>query len=97
MIPEKLYGRELEKKALLDAFDRVLRNGGKELVLVSGGAGVGKSSLVSLLHKAIVFSEGRFISGQFDQSKRDVPYAPVAQALQTTGGRSASIQLHSPN
>src|ERR1700754_2587147 len=36
MIPEKLYGREGEIATLLAAFDRVVKHGGSELVLVSG-------------------------------------------------------------
>jgi len=54
LIPEKLYGREHEIDALLAAFDRVVAQGTPELVLVSGYSGVGKSSVVSELHKALV-------------------------------------------
>jgi PAS domain S-box-containing protein len=83
LIPEKLYGREREVDALLAAFDRVVNKGTPELVLVSGYAGVGKSSLVNELHKAIVSKRGLFVSGKFDQYKRDVPYATLAQACQS--------------
>src|SRR6202022_2206980 len=54
LIPEKLYGREREIDALLAAFDRVVAHGTAELVLVSGYSGVGKSSVVNELHKALV-------------------------------------------
>src|ERR1700677_4387860 len=54
LIPEKLYGRERQIDALLAAFDRVVVQGRPELVLVSGYAGVGKSSVVNELHKALV-------------------------------------------
>jgi PAS domain S-box-containing protein len=83
LLPEKLYGREREIKALLEAFDRVVARGTPEFVLVSGYSGVGKSSLVNELHKAIVLPRGIFISGKFDQCKRDIPYATFAQAFQT--------------
>jgi predicted ATPase/signal transduction histidine kinase len=82
LIPEKLYGRELEVAALLDAFDRVMVEGVAELVLVSGYSGVGKSSVVNELHKVLVPPRGLFASGKFDQYKRDVPYATLAQAFQ---------------
>jgi predicted ATPase/signal transduction histidine kinase len=82
LIPEKLYGRDLESKVLLDAFDRVVAHGTPVLVLVSGYPGVGKSALVNELHKAIVLPRGIFISGKFDQYKRDIPYATLAQAFQ---------------
>ncbi|MGA9392057.1 MAG: serine/threonine-protein kinase PknK [Candidatus Sulfotelmatobacter sp.] len=80
LIPEKLYGREREIDALLAAFDRVTQ-GTPELVLVSGYSGVGKSSVVNELHKAIVPVRGLFASGKFDQYRRDVPYATLAQAF----------------
>jgi serine/threonine protein kinase len=83
LIPEKLYGREHEIGTLLSAFDRVVANGASELVLVSGYAGIGKSSVVNELHKALVPPRGRFASGKFDQYKRDIPYATLAQAFRS--------------
>lgn len=81
-IPEKLYGRAHEVERLLDAFNRVVTHGTPELVLVSGYSGIGKSSVVNELHKALVPLRGLFASGKFDQHKRDVPYATLAQAFQ---------------
>ena len=83
LIPERLYGREREIDALLAAFNRVLSHGTPELVLVSGYSGVGKSSVVNELHKVLVPLRGLFASGKFDQYKRDIPYATLAQAFQT--------------
>jgi PAS domain S-box-containing protein len=82
LIPEKLYGREGEVEALLTAFDGVVAQGTAELVLVSGYSGVGKSSVVNELHKVLVPPRGLFASGKFDQYKRDVPYATLAEAFQ---------------
>jgi len=82
LIPEKLYGRDAERKVLLDAFDRVVTSGRAELVLVSGYSGIGKSSIVNELQKVIVRPRGIFISGKFDQHKRDIPFATLAQAFQ---------------
>ena len=83
MAPEKLYGREHEIETLLGAFDRVVANGAAELVLVSGYSGIGKTSVVNELHKALVLPRGLFASGKFDQYKRDIPYATLAQAFQS--------------
>jgi PAS domain S-box-containing protein len=83
LIPEKLYGREGEIETLLASFDRVVTSGRPELVLVSGYSGIGKSSVVNELHKALVPSRGLFVSGKFDQYKRDIPYATLAQAFQS--------------
>src|SRR5882672_11303019 len=82
-IPEKLYGRAREVKTLLTAFDRVVVGGRPELVLVSGYSGIGKSAVVNELHKPLVPPRGLFASGKFDQYKRDIPYATLAQAFQS--------------
>lgn len=83
LIPEKLYGREAAIETLLASFGRVVMGAGVELVLVSGDPGVGKSAVVNELHKPLVPSRGFFASGKFDQYKRDIPYATLAQAFQS--------------
>ena len=83
LIPEKLYGRASEIETLLAAFDRIVAGGRPELVLVSGYSGIGKSSVVNELHKPLVPPRGLFASGKFDQYKRDIPYATLAQAFQS--------------
>jgi predicted ATPase/GAF domain-containing protein len=83
LIPEKLYGRAREIETLLTAFDRVVGGGRPELVLVSGYSGIGKSAVVNELHKPLVPPRGLFASGKFDQYKRDIPYATLAQAFQS--------------
>src|ERR1700722_12170601 len=83
LMPEKLYGREAEIDKLCAALDRVVADGMTEIVLISGYAGIGKSSIVNELHKVLVSSRGFFASGKFDQYKRDIPYATLAQALQS--------------
>ena len=83
LVPEKLYGRAREIDTLLSAFDRVVAGRRPELVLVSGYSGIGKSALVNELHKPLVPPRGLFASGKFDQYKRDIPYATLAQAFQS--------------
>jgi serine/threonine protein kinase len=83
LIPEKLYGRQREVETLLAAFDRVVKGGPPELVLVSGYSGIGKSSVVNELQPVLVSPRGLFASGKFDQYKRDIPYSTLAQALQS--------------
>jgi len=81
LIQEKLYGRESEIDTLLAAFDRVVAGAKPELILVSGYSGMGKSSVVNELHKWLV-PRGLFASGKFDQYKRDIPYATLAESFQ---------------
>jgi PAS domain S-box-containing protein len=83
LIPEKLYGRETEISELIAAFGRVVSDGAPELVLVSGYSGIGKSTVINELHKALVPSRGLFAVGKFDQYKRDIPYSTLAQAFQS--------------
>ncbi|MGY3559493.1 PAS domain S-box-containing protein [Bradyrhizobium sp. USDA 4472] len=83
LIPEKLYGRGCEIETLLAAFERMIKSGAPELVLVSGYAGVGKSSVVNELHHRLIPSQGLFASGKFDQYKRDIPYSTLVEAFQS--------------
>jgi PAS domain S-box-containing protein len=83
LIPEKLYGREREVASLLTAFDRVVAQGTTQLVLISGYSGIGKSSVVNELQKVMLPARGLFALGKYDQYKRDVPYATLAQAFKT--------------
>jgi PAS domain S-box-containing protein len=83
LIPERLYGRVCEVETLLASFDRVVKSGRPELVLVSGYSGIGKSSVVHELHRVLVPSRGLFAAGKFDQYKRGIPYATLAQAFQS--------------
>jgi serine/threonine protein kinase len=78
-IPQKLYGRENEIDALLAAFARVA-TGQKEMLLVSGYSGIGKTVLVREIHKPIARQRGYFISGKFDALQR-TPYAAVLTAF----------------
>ena len=63
VISEKLYGRDREIVTLLSCFDRIIKTGVPELVLVSGYSGVGKSSVVDELHT--VQPRGLFASRKF--------------------------------
>ncbi len=82
-LPQLLYGREAELQTLLAAFSRVAdpQQGRVELLLVTGAAGVGKSSLARELHKATAIQRGAFISGKFDQLHH-TPYAALIHAFQ---------------
>ena len=51
------------------------------MVLVRGTSGVGKSALVSELHKPLTLRRGHFVDGKYDQYKRNIPYSAISQAL----------------
>jgi PAS domain S-box-containing protein len=83
MFREKLYGRENELHRLNDAFENVANSVAAELVLVSGYSGIGKSSFVNELQSALVSRRAFFAAGKFDQYRRGVPYATLAEAFQS--------------
>ncbi|CAN1211299.1 histidine kinase [Tumidithrix helvetica PCC 7403] len=84
-IPEKLYGREKEVDALLNALDQIssaVQNPTREkLILIAGYAGIGKSSLVRELYKPITEKQGYFIAGKFDRLQQGMPYSAIAEAF----------------
>ncbi len=79
-IPQRLYGREQDIDTLVRAFTRVSQ-GARELMLVSGSAGVGKTALVREVYRPMAQQRGYFIAGKFDQFQRNIPYAALAQAF----------------
>ncbi len=80
-IPQKLYGREKEVAQLLAAFERSTAASSREILLVAGYSGIGKSVLVHEVHKPIAAKRGYFIAGKFDQYQRNIPYSALLQAF----------------
>ncbi len=79
-IPQKLYGREKEIRLLRAAFED-LGNKETQLLLVTGYAGVGKSSVVNEINRTIFARRGILLSGKFDQLHRNLPYSTFVQGL----------------
>ena len=79
-LPQKLYGREQEIALLLAAFERI-GQGGRELMLVTGYAGIGKTALVHEVYKPLTRQRGYFLAGKFDQLQRNIPYAALLAAF----------------
>ncbi|MDZ8187359.1 MAG: AAA family ATPase [Nostoc sp. ChiSLP02] len=80
IIPDKLYGRDMEVQTLLQAFERVSL-GATEMMLVAGFSGIGKTAVVNEVHKPIVRQRGYFIKGKFDQFQRNIPFSGFVQAF----------------
>ncbi len=79
-IPCKLYGREDEFRALLDAFENVSPKD-PELFLLHGYSGVGKTSLVNEIRNTVHIKNGYFVSGKFQQFDRSIPYSALIHAF----------------
>ena len=78
-IPSKLYGREKEKKILLDTFHRAAKNF-SELIFIHGYTGTGKTTLVNELRKDVLKANGYFISGKYEELNRNIPYTGFLMA-----------------
>jgi len=108
----ELYGRDAEKKVLLDCFYRMTRADGttssapgkdgrkqekqldspaedvrhhqqRQLLLISGYSGVGKSALARELQAPVEKCHGFFLTGKFDLNQRGEPYAGIVTACRT--------------
>lgn len=79
----KVYGRSVEVSELLDAFHRVRdpNNKKSEMVLISGYAGTGKTTVANELRQPVRRAGGYFVSGKFDQRQRGEPYTAFVVAL----------------
>jgi predicted ATPase/signal transduction histidine kinase/CheY-like chemotaxis protein/tRNA A-37 threonylcarbamoyl transferase component Bud32 len=78
--PQKLYGRQVEVDTLLKAFERVSA-GSKELILVSGPPGSGKTSLVREIYEPVTRRKGCFVYGKCDQFQGDVFDSAMVEAF----------------
>ena len=82
--PSRLVGREAEIGVLRGAFERALR-GEARAVMVAGAPGVGKTALINELRPMVTARRGWFVSGKFDQCRRDVAASAVLQAMRSLG------------
>ena len=78
-LPQKLYGREVETRRLLEFYGRASR-GTPSFVLVAGYSGSGKTSLVQELYRPVSLTRGHYCAGKFDQL-RGIPFAAFGQAF----------------
>lgn len=92
-IPEKLYGRTQEIQTLLSTFERVTTVGEnspesiREIILITGYSGMGKTSLVKEIYRTIRDKSGHFISGKFEQFQSHTPYLGIINAFREFVGQ----------
>ncbi|MCK9901969.1 diguanylate cyclase [Frankia sp. Cpl3] len=84
LVSTLLFGREPEIDALSTAFTEAT-TGHTRGVLVSGPPGVGKTSLVNELRLITAGRDGWFVTGKFDQYRRDQAHDGLRQALRALG------------
>ncbi|MCB1141363.1 MAG: bacteriohemerythrin [Leptospiraceae bacterium] len=85
IIPQKLYGREKDVMEIFSSYEKTCM-GTKEVLLLSGYSGSGKSVLVHEIYRILKISsdvKSYFLSGKFQEFQKDLPYSPWIQAFQS--------------
>jgi predicted ATPase/signal transduction histidine kinase len=84
-VSHRLYGREREREILLACFERACR-GSRELLLIAGYSGIGKTSLIRETYIPATRQRAFFVAGKFDQLQRRLPYSAWIEALRKLVG-----------
>ena len=79
-IPEQLHGRTAQRRTMHEVFDRVVA-GARQMLLVTGPPGVGKTALIEQLGDTVRRGQGYFLRGKYDQYRHSTPYSALAQAF----------------
>ncbi|WP_327002665.1 AAA family ATPase [Dactylosporangium sp. NBC_01737] len=82
--PSRLVGRDAEVAVLESAFEETLA-GRCRGVLVGGAPGAGKTALVDELRPVVTRFDGWFVTGKFDQYRRDLEFDAVRQVFRALG------------
>lgn len=75
ILPSKLYARNEQLKQLTEISNMVVEGNIPSFIVVSGYAGIGKTTLVQEARKIITIAKGNFIEGKFDQLNKGIPYS----------------------
>lgn len=78
---QKIYGREKEINFLLDQLNETDDHNSK-FILLAGYSGVGKSVIIKQLQQPVIQNGGVFISGKFEQFKKNIPYSALIEAIE---------------
>ncbi|MEO1341000.1 MAG: AAA family ATPase, partial [Cyanobacteria bacterium J06635_13] len=76
----KLYGRDAALNAIAESLARISLPE-KEILLLAGDSGVGKTNLVNQVIPSVIGKRGYFITGKFEPFTKDIPYKAITQAL----------------
>ncbi|KAL7556634.1 hypothetical protein ACA910_014165 [Epithemia clementina (nom. ined.)] len=92
-----VHGREEEISILNRCFDQLLTgNVERQLVLISGTSGSGKSKLADTLKKPTKKCNGLFVRGKFDIGCRSEPYSGIASACEEICDAILELQMSNP-
>lgn len=80
-LPTGLYGREVERAALIEALDRARSGRRGAIFTLSGPAGIGKTALATSLTSVVEAEGGHLVLAKFDQLRGGAPHAALGAAL----------------
>jgi len=100
-----LYGRDCEKGTLLKAFENLgkpsrpngescLQSTQKQVVLISGTSGTGKTKLAEILRNPVTQQNGLFVRGKFALNTIHEPYSGIAVACAEICGTILDLRIH---
>ena len=98
VLQSKIYAREQETAKLIQALDDCCVEDEKrqrQLVLLSGNSGTGKTRLASTLRPLIAGRSGLFLSGKFDQLEGPEVYEVAAFSSISPREKSHRVVRHS--
>ncbi|MDI1477793.1 AAA family ATPase [Polyangium sp. y55x31] len=78
----RMYGRRADLAALHGILERVRETGSREVVIVKGPSGIGKSAILRELQREAGSDRAMFLWGTFEEQRRDIPYATLGQAFE---------------
>ena len=81
--PRKLYGRARDLDYLSDVLDAGLKGARPHAILISGDAGVGKSTLVEQLRCREPLRGARYVAAKCDALNRVLPYGALVDIFQS--------------
>ncbi|MCG8685624.1 MAG: AAA family ATPase, partial [Desulfobacterales bacterium] len=76
---KKIFGRQKQHRLMVRTWNQVKTE--KQIFLVKGAAGVGKTALVQSIDTPDILGSGVFIQGKFDQLQSNVPYRALTHAF----------------
>jgi predicted ATPase len=92
-----IYGRNKEMEIMEELLGRTkspLEKRRRELLLISGNSGVGKTALAKTMGASVVRGGGVFVVGKFDANNSDEPYSAILSACSELCGQIREKNMH---
>lgn len=91
-VSQKLYGRKESFENILKSFNRVIENKSREVLVINGKEGMGKTFLVNELKKPAMLKRGYFTSYKCDEHKKGNPFGGVREVIKSIMNQMYQIE-----